>query len=107
MRRFIPFLLLVLLAGCGAETVGVAATTAKLQAGGWTFLENLPAKAEQRCRSPAGGSLCRSRRFDEFCTFNEPTKILLVQMTPRNRLDAGAVGAPRALADERRGAPCF
>ena len=32
MRRFIPFLLLVSLVGCGAETVGVAATTAKLQA---------------------------------------------------------------------------
>ena len=32
MRKIVPLLLLFLLAGCGAETVGVAATNAKLQA---------------------------------------------------------------------------
>lgn len=32
MRMIVPFLLLLTLFGCGVETVGVAATTAKLQA---------------------------------------------------------------------------
>ena len=32
MRMIVPFLLLLPLFGCGVETVGVAATTAKLQA---------------------------------------------------------------------------
>ena len=32
MRKIVPLLLLLSLVGCGAETVGVAATTAKLQA---------------------------------------------------------------------------
>ena len=31
MRMIVPFLLLLTLFGCGVETVGVAATTAKLQ----------------------------------------------------------------------------
>lgn len=32
MRMIVPFLLLLTVFGCGVETVGVAATTAKLQA---------------------------------------------------------------------------